>query len=94
MTRFTTRVELHDANGLHYEILHRAMAVQGFKRTVTSDNGVTYHLPTAEYDFDGFADIQQVLQKAQHAAATTQKLAAIIVTQSATRVWSGLEKTA
>lgn len=92
MTRFTTRVELHDANGLHYEILHNAMAVQGFKRTITSDNGASYHLPTAEYDFDGLADLQQVLEKAKIAAATTQKRAAIIVTQAAARAWFGLDR--
>jgi hypothetical protein len=91
MTRFTTRVELHDANGLHYEILHNAMAVQGFKRTITADTGAAYHLPTAEYDFDGLADLHQVLEKAKFAAATTQKRAAIIVTESAGRTWSGLD---
>lgn len=53
MARFTTRVELHYADDDDYETLHAAMEDEGFYRTITSDDGIAYHLPTAEYNRDG-----------------------------------------
>ena len=92
MAGFTTRVELHDAAWSDYDKLHRAMEAEGFARTITSDDGITYHLPTAEYDYSGDVTMGQVLAKAKKAAATTGKSSGILVTQSSGRTWSGLEK--
>lgn len=95
MTDFTTRVELHDnATWDEYEDLHSEMEKRGFTRTITSDDGVTYQLPWAEYNFEGQATRQQVLDhaKAAAAAAAPKRRRAILVTQSAGRKWIGLDK--
>ena len=53
MAQFTTRVELHRATGEDYSSLHSAMEYQGFSRTIRSDDGIIYILPTAKYDRTG-----------------------------------------
>ncbi len=53
MAAFTTRVELHSAGYEDYETLHAAMEAEGFSRTITSGDNITYHLPTAEYNRSG-----------------------------------------
>ena len=90
MPSFTTRVELHNANYSDYETLHAAMARRGFLRLITSDEGSTYHLPTAEYDRVGDLNAHQVLDAAKAAAAETGKSFGVLVTESRGRVWSGL----
>jgi hypothetical protein len=91
MTRFTTRVELHDADYDDYETLHAAMEAEGFTRTI-SDGTTTYHLPTAEYNREADLDKKQVLASAERAASQTRKNYAILVTESNGRTWAGLEK--
>jgi hypothetical protein len=91
MATFTTRVELHSATYADYETLHEAMRKKGFSRQIASDNGGTYHLPTAEYSCAGNFARDAVLAAAKDAAATTHKRAAILVTESAGRTWSNLE---
>ncbi len=59
--QYTTRVELHYATDDDYESLHDAMAREGFSRQITSNDGVTYHLPTAEYNYEGNRSRSQVL---------------------------------
>jgi hypothetical protein len=88
---YTTRVELHNASYSDYLDLHVAMASEGFSRLITSDDGVTYHLPTAEYNHSGGIDRSAALAKAKRAAATTGKKAAVLVTESMGRSWEGLE---
>ena len=92
MPSFTVRVELHRADADDYERLHAEMEQERFKRTINSDDGVTYHLPTAEYNFSGNVTRQQVLDKAKKAAERTKKGYAVLVTESAARTWSGLGK--
>jgi hypothetical protein len=50
MTSFTTRVELHQVRRTDYDQLHLEMEQEGFERTISSDDGTDYHLPTAEYN--------------------------------------------
>ncbi len=51
MSRFTTRVELHNARSYDdYARLHAQMEGRGFTRTIQGDDGVRYQLPSAEYD--------------------------------------------
>jgi hypothetical protein len=64
MATFMTRVELHSADEDDYETLHAAMEKEGFNRTITSDDGVTYHLPTAEYYRSTHLTRTQVLERA------------------------------
>lgn len=92
MTSFTTRVVLHDADWKHYEALHGYMQQQGFSRTITADDGHTYHLPDAEYDYTGQVTKAQVLEKAKTAASRTGKTYSVLVTESAGRTWTGLTK--
>jgi hypothetical protein len=50
MPRFTVRVELHDETD--YQLLHEKMREQGFSQTIIdTTTGITYHLPTAEYNY-------------------------------------------
>jgi hypothetical protein len=94
MTRFTTRIELHDGNSKDYDNLHAQMALQGFSRKVTSDAGVTYWLPWAEYNFDGTASLEDVFDRAKvaTAAAAPRLKREVLVTESKARKWDGLEK--
>lgn len=92
MAQFTTRVELHNATYNDYETLHREMDRRGFARTIRADNGEVYQLPTAEYDCSATNGRATVLAAAQAAAAQTGKSASILVTESAGRTWSGLQK--
>jgi hypothetical protein len=90
MSKFTVRIELHDAKWDDYETLHAAMAEKGFSRFVTADDGQTYHLPWAEYSAVGDLTSAQVRDIAQAAAATTGKRHGVLVTESNGRAWAGL----
>jgi hypothetical protein len=92
MTRFTVRVELHYADEDDYETLHSAMQDEGFSRLITSGDGVVYHLPTAEYNRECDLTRDQVRDSAQATAAKTRRKAAILVTESVGRSWTGLAK--
>jgi hypothetical protein len=91
LATFTTRVELHRAYDDDYEVLHAAMEQRGFSRLITSDDGATYHLPTAEYNYSGTKTRSQVLALANSAASETNKKYAVLVTESRGRTWSGLQ---
>jgi hypothetical protein len=92
MARFMVRVELHGADENDYEVLHEAMEGEGFARQISSDDGVRYHLPTAEYFREGDLSKQAVLKEATSAAAKTKKKAGILVTRARGFRWRGLEK--
>lgn len=93
MARFTARVELHDAVISDYEKLHHAMAAQGFTHTIVDDTtGLTYLLPPAEYNFIGPFTRDQVIERAELAAASTYKSYSILVTPSEGRIWVGLQQ--
>ena len=85
MAKFTTRVELHGADSEDYEILHEEMENQGFSRTITSDEGIIYQLPEAEYNIEGDFEIEQIL-----AAAKTGKEFGVLVSLATKRKWYGL----
>ncbi|MGN6149481.1 MAG: type V toxin-antitoxin system endoribonuclease antitoxin GhoS [Rhizomicrobium sp.] len=90
MASFTTRVELHNADRDDYTKLHEKMRAQGFSQTIRSDQGTTYHLPPAEYDYSGQVNRATVLEKAKTAAAAVKPNFAVLVTESAGRTWHGL----
>ena len=92
MARFTVRVELHRATEGDYEQLHSAMEAEGFSRLLTSDEGETYHLPTAEYNVETNNSTSAVLKSARSAAASTNLGYEVLVTKSAGRQWYRLEK--
>lgn len=90
MNKFTTRVELHDADSDDYETLHAEMERRGFERTITGENGVPSHLPTAEYNYVGDVECKDVLNSAGAAAKVTGKKHGILVTEVSKQVWRGL----
>ncbi len=73
-----------------YEILHVKMQAEGFSRFITSDDGTTYHLPTAEYDISGYFTAVDVRQRAERAVRATGKTGAVLVSAATSRTWSGL----
>lgn len=91
MSRFTTRVVLHDASREDYESLHDYMAEVGFGRTISSTDEV-YHLPDAEYNYEAGETKEAVLDRAKGAATRTSRKFAILVTESAGRCWHSLER--
>ena len=92
MARFTVRVELHQADGDDYETLHTAMEAKGFSRLITSGDGISYHLPWAEYNREADLTKEAILKAAKVAAAQTQKKFGILVTESSGRTWDGLQR--
>ena len=90
MASFTIRVELHYASEADYQTLHSAMERAGFSRFITSDDGITYHLPLAEYNREGNLTRSQVLASARTAADTTRKTYAVLVSETSGRTWVGL----
>jgi hypothetical protein len=91
MTSFTTRVELHDATWSDYTKLHEEMRGRGFRQTITSDDGIVYELPPAEYDYQGTVTAADVLAKARAAAEAVKPSYAVLVTESSGRTWAGLK---
>jgi hypothetical protein len=92
MASFTTRVELHTAKSEDYDKLHEYMEKEGFIRTITTDDNITYQLPSAEYIISGNYTRSQTLQKAKAASAKTNKTCSILVTQAEGWSWSGLDQ--
>jgi len=91
MSSFTVRVELDSNIYSDFEILHRAMELNGFKKTISGTDG-EYHLPRAEYSISTSVSRAAVLKLAEDAVAKTHKKGEILVTESAGRTWSGLSK--
>lgn len=92
MPNFTTRVALSDAEWEDYDKLYEYMATEGFTKTITSDQGITYKLPDAEYNYSGNITRADVLKKARSAAQRTGKRHSVLVTESAGRTWHNLEQ--
>jgi hypothetical protein len=72
--------------------LHGAMVKKGFSRKIESNSNVFYHLPTAEYNFEGAQTRALVLELAKTAASVTGKRHSILVTEAAGRTWYNLPK--
>lgn len=70
------------------------MKKAGFTQTIRdSKTGEHFHLPTAEYNYNGvIQDKQAILNLAKSAAQKTLKKFMILVTKSAGRIWTGLEE--
>jgi hypothetical protein len=80
-----------DTEWTDYERLHAAMEGKGFSRLIRSRDGKLYHLPWAEYNASADLSSAQVRDIAGTAANTTGKKDAVLVTQSVSRAWTGLE---
>lgn len=93
MARFTIRVVLHDnASRDDYEKLATALANRNITDVITADNGIRYKMPPAEYQCHGDLTATQVRDICVEAAKTTGKRHAVLVTESNSRSWIGLDK--
>jgi hypothetical protein len=92
MARFTIRIELHDASWDDYEEMYGYLESQRIIDVITSDDGVKYKMPPAEYHYEGAATRAQVLDMAKASAAKVAKSYTVLVTESAGRTWHGLKK--
>ncbi len=92
MSDYLTRVEFHDAKSPDDNIskLHSAMAREGFSRTITDDKSIVYELPVSEYYKRTSENIEEVIERAKKAAATTGKKFGVIVGDCTNLKWSGL----
>ena len=90
MARFLVRVELHGASWDDYERLHAEMEYRGFSREVTSDNGRSYQLPTAEYVIRTEVGLEAVRTLAANAAEATGQKYGVIVAEYSRSAWVGL----
>jgi hypothetical protein len=94
MATFMTRVELHNADWIaDYNKLHQEMALEGFKKTITSSKGITYDLPTAEYYLISSFSIGEVLEIAKRAAAKVGKQYSVITSETIGSTWHNLPET-
>jgi hypothetical protein len=90
MAKYLLRVELHGATWNDYETLHSEMAYRGFSREVTSDDGRTYQLPTAEYVTQKSTGLEDVRALAAEAAKRTGRRFGVIVAEYSRSAWVGL----
>jgi hypothetical protein len=93
MAKFTTRVQLNgNPSWDDYNNLHAAMRRKSFSQAITSDEGVEYHLPHAEYDREANMTRSQVLAAAKEAATPVWDDFSVLVTESDGRTWHNLKK--
>ena len=92
MPHYTIRVELHKGTWDDYVELHKHLAVHGIVDTITSDEGVRYKLPPAEYNYEGNNDIGRVVEICKQSAAKVVQSYAVLVTEANRRSWYGLQK--
>jgi hypothetical protein len=70
--------------------LHSEMSYRGFSREVTSDDGGTYQLPSAEYVIQTNGGLEGVRALAGEAAKTTGRRFGVIVAEYTRSAWVGL----
>jgi hypothetical protein len=92
MSSYLVRVELHNAK--HYDAaynrLHAAMEAGGFSRTITGNQGITYHLPPAEYFTSSNLELEQVRDAARRIANSIDPQNAVIAVKGQIG-WQGLK---
>jgi hypothetical protein len=86
MANFTTRIELFEKAGdpkkPDYQALHAAMKKEGFTQTVEWGEGVTLHLPHAEYNRVSDLTTAQIRDLAVKAASTVWTNFCVLVTKA------------
>ena len=90
MAFFTVRVELHEAGEADYQRLNAAMELAGYRRQVTSDDGVAFLLPNGEFDLVAKGNVSQVMEHAFKVATGVKSSPnpSILVTQASFRAWN------
>lgn len=93
MTTFIVRVELFgNASWQQYENLHSGMERRGFSRTITSDDGTVYDLPSATYQRSSSYSRSNILSEAKAAANAVWNDNAVLVSETNGNTWNGLKK--
>ncbi len=93
MSMFITRVELYGtASWQDYEKLHGEMERHGFSRTITSDKGTVYNLPTATYYRNSSSPRSSILEDAKRAANTVWSDNGVLVSETNGNMWDGLRE--
>jgi hypothetical protein len=90
MSRFTIRVELHAATWQNYVDLARRLATHGIVDVIESNDGKRYKLPPAEYNYEGAATRDQILEVTRSCAASVVNSYGVLVTEAVGRAWQGL----
>ena len=90
MHTYLVRIELHNSTLLDYVPLHQEMAKAGFKTTIAKNNGIEYHLPSAEYAIYTSWSFNEVLNVAKRCANTTRKTSSVIVVEFTQWIEDGL----
>jgi len=90
MSKYLTRIELHNADQADYIKLHALMGKAGFSRVIEGSNGVQYNLPWAEYYCEGNFSTDAVLGAAKNAAKMTGRDSAVVTGQFTVLKWDGL----
>ncbi len=93
MAKFTVRVELRNSEDADYEELHKSMKKEGFQRTITTDSGNTYYLPSAEYSYvSANKSKEEVGNLAESVAEKIRPNPIVMVTKSAGRYYINHDK--
>jgi hypothetical protein len=91
MSLFIIRVELHEANWQHYVEMAKDLASKGITDVITADNGNSYKMSPAEYNYIGTESLETVLEAVKTCAAKTGKRYAVFVTEAKQTKWIGLD---
>lgn len=93
MVCFTIRVLLHgNATWFDYAQLSTKLAEHNIIDVITSNDGVKYKLPPAEYQCHSGLSATQARDICVAVAKTIGKSHAVLVTKSKERAWVGLAK--
>lgn len=88
MAFFTVRLELHGATAAQTARVDVEMRTAGFVRTITSDQGETFQLPSGEYSFEhATLTCPQVMQLAKQIGERVKPGCWVLVTQATIRAW-------
>lgn len=80
MANYVARIELHNATYNDYETLHASAARHGLSRTIVSNDGKKYHLPTGTYIAENTgATLEDAYNAARASATETRKAFWVVV---------------
>jgi hypothetical protein len=88
--KYIIRIELFFAIDDDYYRLNEAMKKQGFRRTIETEYGEAYELPSGEYSWTGDIAVNDVFEAAMRAVKPLGKRYGILCSETKTRLWAGL----
>lgn len=87
MPKYTTRIDLRDADKEDYERLSTAMIQEGFSLNLRSEDDSIFVLPTGTFNRESPEAIKEVFRLAEKAANSTGKKNGIVVSEAINRMW-------